>query len=96
MHYRQLPHTVQQADKTVTNQFQRLAQKNEIRVIGYKATGCSPVDDPTRGRTGIGIGKHVRHHVMAQLTFVASRGIPVDVVQVVSHLLKLLARDRQP
>ena len=78
------------------DQRERLAQQDEVGVVGHKAARGPQVDDrPGRGAL-VAVGIDVRHHVVPQLVLVLGGRGEVDVVDVGPQRGELLLGDRQP
>ncbi len=82
-------------DQPAEQQAQAVAHHDEIRVVGDERAGGAEVEEGPGGGRLIGVGVHVRHHVVAVAALVAGRGGEVHVVQVRPKLRDGLIGDRE-
>ena len=75
---------------------ERVAQQEQVGVVGHVATGRPEVDDRPGLGTDVAVGLHVGHHVVPQSALVTVGRLEVDVVDVLLELSDLLRCDRQP
>ena len=80
----------------VADQLQRLAQQEQVGVVGHVAARGAQVDDrPGRG-ADVAVGVDVGHDVVPQPPFVPLGSGKIDVVDMLPQLGDLLRRDWQP
>ncbi|OPZ68321.1 MAG: hypothetical protein BWY81_00891 [Firmicutes bacterium ADurb.Bin467] len=74
---------------------ERVVQHQNVGVVGHVAGRRAQVDHAARAGARIGVGEHVRHHVVARALLVTGRGLVVDVKDVLPELLDLRFRHGQ-
>ena len=92
---RELRQAAHDLDQLGADQLHRVAQHQDVGVVGDVAAGRAQVDDALGIGAHVAVGVHVGHHVVAHALLVAAGRVVVDVVDVRLQLVHLRLGDGQ-